>query len=361
MMRFPFLLLLVSLLFQGLACRQNPDIPGEPANTGPWLISESQVLDGGPGKDGIPAIDNPDFTSVESGKDLLGNDELVVGFKYGNTIRAYPHIILDWHEIVNDEIDDLQFSCIYCPLTGSATIWNRIHEGKESTFGVSGLLYNTNIIPYDRKSNSNWSQMRLQCVNGERSGEVPETFQVVETSWQNWKSMYPESEILSTNTGFNRNYGRYPYGSYRTSDQLIFPVEVLDDRLHEKERTLAVIVNGEAKGYPIQELGQSEFDESITVIEETFEGIDLVVAGSSGRNFAVAYNRRMPGGTLLQFEAIDDGTATILRDQEGNEWDIFGAAVSGPRQGQQLQRVESFIAYWFAWGTFYPNLELHEG
>lgn len=340
------------------ACKSDPDSP-TPDIDRDWLIPANQVRDGGPGKDGIPSIDNPVFVSISEAEAFLDGEDLVVGVRQGNTVRAYPHIILDWHEIVNDNIDDHFFSLIYCPLTGSATAWDREHQGKLSSFGVSGLLYNTNIIPYDRETDSNWSQMRLECVNGERSGESPESYQVIETSWATWKNMYPNSEILSTNTGFNRSYGSYPYGGYRTNSQIIFPVENLDERLHAKDRALAVIIDGQAKGYPLSAF-ETETDETIRVIEETVGGQDLVIVGSVINNIAAAYQRTLPNGTILSFEAAKSGGAAMLRDQEGTEWDAFGVGVSGPRQGERLARVESFTAYWFAWGTFYPDLELYE-
>lgn len=357
-MRLYLLLFPILTLFTISACSSDPDSPS-PDIDREWLIPASEVRDGGPGKDGIPSVDSPVFVSISEAETFLDEEDLVVGMRQGNTIRAYPHIILDWHEIVNDNIDEEFFSLIYCPLTGSATAWNREHEGKLSSFGVSGLLYNTNIIPYDRETDSNWSQMRLECVNGKRSGESPESYQVIETSWATWKAMYPNSDILSTATGFNRSYGSYPYGGYRTNAQLIFPVETLDDRLHAKDRALAVIVDEQAKGYPISSF-ETGIDESISVIQETFAGKELLIVGSAAKNIAAAYQRTLPNGTLLSFEAVDRGGAAILKDQEGTEWDMFGVGLSGPRQGERLPRVESFTAYWFAWGTFYPNLDLYE-
>lgn len=360
MMRFFYLSVIIpGLLFLG-SCRPDSPGPDNSVENSPWSIPESEVRDGGPGKDGIPSVDDPVFDIIEASGKQLDDEELVVGFKYGDIVRAYPHEILDWHEIVNDKMDDLSFSVIYCPLTGSATVWNREHEGKNTTFGVSGLLYNTNIIPYDRQTNSNWSQMRLECVNGERMGDQPETFNLIETTWKTWRTMYPNSEVLTTNTGFNRNYGRYPYGGYRTNSQLIFPVSNLDDRLHPKERALAVIVDDQARGYPINRFGESNLDEQVKVIQEEINGVEIVVAGSFGQNFGVAFQRQLSDGTLLEFEAQNGEAGIILKDQEGNTWDVFGYAISGPREGQQLLRVESFLAYWFAWGTFYDDLSLYE-
>ncbi|MEM6806653.1 MAG: DUF3179 domain-containing (seleno)protein, partial [Bacteroidota bacterium] len=128
-----------------------------------WLVPQDEVFDGGPGKDGIPSIDEPRFIDADAANFISEND-LVVGYADGNEAKAYPHVILDWHEIVNDETNNFPHAIVYCPLTGSATGWERTIDGKKTTFGVSGLLYNTNIIPYDRETDSNWSQMSLKCV-----------------------------------------------------------------------------------------------------------------------------------------------------------------------------------------------------
>ncbi|MEM9937151.1 MAG: DUF3179 domain-containing protein, partial [Bacteroidota bacterium] len=196
---------------------------GVPTNNS-WLIPQELVFDGGPGKDGIPSIDNPAFISVNE-VDFLDDNDLIIGFREGDVVRGYPHPILDWHEIVNDEVGNTKIALTYCPLTGTASGWNRVINGTETTFGVSGLLYNTNLIPYDRNTDSNWSQMRLDCVQGTLRGTAVDLLPVLETSWSTWKKLYPTAEVLSTNTGFSRNYSRYPYGDYRTNDNnLIFPV-----------------------------------------------------------------------------------------------------------------------------------------
>ncbi len=217
-----------------------------------WAIPSNRVLDGGPGKDGIPSLENLNFiTPNEVG--YLQDDDLVVGFKVGEDVRAYPHRILDWHEIVNDLLgDDVYVSINYCPLTGTASAWNRVINNEISTFGVSGKLYSTNLMPYDRATDSYWSQMRFDCVNGSRIGEKAKTFMVVETTWTTWRTMFPQSQVLTPQTGFNRDYTRYPYGDYMTNDDfLIFPLEYDDTRLGRKERVHGVIINGQAKVYPL--------------------------------------------------------------------------------------------------------------
>ena len=145
----------------------NGTIPGNST----WSIPSNQVFDGGPGKDGIPALVNPAMVSSVQANYLTDND-LVIGFKVGDDVRAYPHQILDWHEIINDVVGEQPLAITYCPLTGTGIGWNRVISGNTTTFGVSGLLFNTNLIPYDRSTDSNWSQMKLECVNGQLIGEI---------------------------------------------------------------------------------------------------------------------------------------------------------------------------------------------
>ena len=139
------------LLIIGMGCNDEEG--------GVWSIPNEQVLDGGPGKDGIPSVDNPIFYDI-SQNTVYEEEDLVVGYKRDTAARAYPHVVLDWHEIVNDEINGFPMTITYCPLTGTAIGWDRTIDGNVTTFGVSGLLYNSNLIPYDRRTNSNWSQMQ---------------------------------------------------------------------------------------------------------------------------------------------------------------------------------------------------------
>ncbi len=338
------------LLILGMGCKKDDPTDGE------WLIPSEEVRDGGPGKDGIPAISNPEFAKTTEINFLQDND-LVIGIKHNGTIRAYPHPILDWHEIVNDKIEDLTFAITYCPLTGTGIGWNRRLNGRETTFGVSGLLYNSNLIPYDRATDSNWSQMRLDCVNGELMGKRISMVQIVETSWANWKARYPDTEVMTTETGHDRDYDRYPYGSYRTNSQLIFPIDIQDDRLPLKERVLGIIRNGKAKVYRFSDFAES----GNQVIQDEFEGQQIVIVGNRTDNFLLAFGRELADGTLLEFSSANDTekSEAILVDQEGNYWDIFGEAIEGPRSGEVLPITESYIGYWFSWGAFYPNAEIY--
>lgn len=317
-----------------------------------WLIPVSEVRDGGPGKDGIPSIDNPKFSTVQEVLNIVSDDLLVIGIKVGNEVRAYPHFILDWHEIINDDIEDVSIAITYCPLTGTGIGWDRIvNGGTKTTFGVSGLLYNNNLLPYDRSTDSNWSQIRLQCVNGKRIGERPKIIPLVETTWGVWKSMYPQTKILNTNTGFSREYSRYPYGDYRTSNSfLIFPVNPTDDRLPSKERVLAVIDNEISKVFRFNSFGDGK------VIKDVFYGRQILVVGDTKTIVSFELDSET---SVLTFEYDYNNSETFFKDNEGTAWNIFGEAISGPRKGAKLKPKISFIAYWFSIGAFYPQAEIY--
>ena len=191
-------LLLFALLYLFGSCAQSTDDTCE--NSADWAIPSCEVFDGGPGKDGIPSVDEPQFSFTNT-IDFLSGEDLVVGVYENGTYKAYPHPILDWHEIVNDNIGGRPLAITYCPLTGTAIGWERAIDGEVTTFGVSGLLYNTNLIPYDRKTDTNWSQIFLKGINGELNERSIETYPVIETSWETWQMLFPNASVMNTNTG----------------------------------------------------------------------------------------------------------------------------------------------------------------
>ncbi len=353
------------ILFSGLlcsfvflwGCEEEPN--GNTSSTGSdsldgWSIPQDEVFDGGPGKDGIPALTEPEFISAEAA-DYLSDDELVIGFVYGDEARAYPHQILDWHEIINDQMGEVNIALTYCPLTGTGIGWNREIDGELTTFGVSGLLYNSNLIPYDRKTDSNWSQIRLDCVNGKLRGKVAETFPLVETTWKTWKEMYPSTTVISQETGYNRSYGRYPYGDYRTAhDYLIFPVANEDDRFPNKERVLGILHSESVRVYSFSSLG-----DQVSVILDELNGENLVVVGNREDNFMVAFLSDPGDGSTLSFSPVQGQYPVVMTDGEGNLWDVNGRAVSGPRKDARLEAPPSFIGYWFSFAAFYPDLTIY--
>jgi len=230
-----------------------PNIGESVSGSDAWSIPEDEVYVGAP-KEAIPSIDNPDFIRVETDKagdpdNLLKDSELVVLVNINETIHVYPHNILNWHEIVNDEIDETKFALVFCPLTGTSTAWNRTINGVTSTYGVSGFLYNSNVVPYDRVSGSNWSQMLLKSVNGPLQGTESIHMATLETNYATAQIISDDFQQLTTNTGHNRRYDLNPYGSYPTTTSIMFPVNFEDNRLHPKERVLGIIIGDNAKAY----------------------------------------------------------------------------------------------------------------
>ncbi len=339
------------------SCETNNSGPSgnNPSNNagGDWLIPQNEVRDGGPGKDGIPALQDPQRVSVDDPTNhYLEDEDLMLGYYYNGEVVAYPHDILDWHEIINDKVGGQAIAVTYCPLTGTGIGWGRMIEEDITTFGVSGLLYNSNLIPYDRKTGSNWSQIRLECVNGSLIGAEPVILPLIEMPWKTWKKLFPGSMVISTSTGHSRSYGSYPYGSYKTSNSLFFPAIPADDRLHSKERVLSVVQGSSARVYRFE-----NFDVGLSVIQDEFKGTNLLVAGIRDE-YMVAFNAKTKDGQVLEFSAgVDAGT---LVDKEGNEWNLFGTAISGPRKGEQLNPLKSFMAYWFSIGAFYPEPEIYD-
>ena len=168
--------------------------------------------------------------------------------------------------------------------------------------------------------------------------------------------MYPSSKVVSLNTGYERSYGFYPYGVYRTSSNLLFPVGNQDSRHHAKERVLTVIINDKAKAYSFDKLTENN-----NLINDTVNGEKLVISGSQDANLMVAFTRVLADGTELSFQLIENELPALLSDNQGNTWDVFGRAIEGPRKGQKLKPIPQMMGYWFAFVAFYPNIILYYG
>jgi len=354
-------LIIIPLLLSGCTDNSTTSDTGSDGNFN-WIIPENQIVSGGPGKDGIPSIDDPEFAPV-SEVNFIPDNRRVIGIKVGNTIRAYPHQIMDWHEIVNDNVGGSPVAVTFCPLTGTAIGWDREVNGSVTEFGVSGLLFRNNLVPYDRNTDSRWSQMQLRSVAGDLTSTDIETVDLIETNWATWKQMYPQSEVLTRNTGFSRNYGGFAYGQdYSTNNNnILFPVQNPDDRLPNKARVHGIIAAQPAgeeatvKAYPISELG-----DNIDIIEDQVGGTDIIVVGSANHDIVASFETALNDGTQLNLEPIQGALPVVMQDREGNKWDIFGYAVEGPRQGERLIPTTSYTGYWFSWADFFPGLELYQ-
>jgi hypothetical protein len=225
---------------------KNPSAPAAAAGQPPTLDALADaVASGGPGKDGIPAIDRPRFVrAADAG--FLTPDEPVFGLDYRGEVRAYPQLILVWHEIVNDVVAGRRIVVTYCPLTGTTIGFTGIRGGPELTFGTTGNLVNSNLLMYDRETDSEWPQLLGGSIRGVHKGQRLASVPLVWTSWAAWRTAHPDTLVLSTDTGSIRSYGSDPYGSYPrrsgyyVDGEPIFPVLARDERFPAKDVVIGI-------------------------------------------------------------------------------------------------------------------------
>lgn len=318
-----------------------------------WSIPVTEVHDGGSGLDGIPPLEAPSFINGSDARvdTYMEPFDIVIGVKIGNEAKAYPHRILNWHEVVNDVVGQQHITVNYCPLTGTSFAWKKKGGGVHDTFGVSGLLFNTNLILYDRASRSFWSQMKIECVGGNRLGEKPETVDLIETTWLNWKKMYPETKILLNAQGFDRNYFEYPYGDYLVNDELLlFPVKPLNKTLPLKKRVYGVIVGNKSKAYAYEKFTDGK------IVKDNINGQEVLVIGNKDMMNSFLLPNELKNENL---QYVFQGKGAFFEDSKGNQWDIHGEVIIGPKKGEQLTRVNGLASFWFSLASFYPNPEVY--
>jgi hypothetical protein len=215
-------------------------------------VPQQTLVNGGQPRDGIPALSAPKFTPAnEAG---LGFDERVVGVEIDGVARAYPRRVLVWHEVVNDRIGERPFVLIYSPLSGTVAGFEARSANGVDEFGVSGLVYNSATLPFDRASGSLWLPLEGIAIAGPRRGERLTGIVATETSWADWLTRHPNTQVLSVNTGHRRPYGQDPYADYASNSELRFPVGPIDPRYHPKEPVLALRHGEHYRAYPFAEL-----------------------------------------------------------------------------------------------------------
>lgn len=320
------------------------------------IVPVDQIVSGGPPPDGIPSIDDPKFISVQEAGKFLEDSDFVLGLNINGDIRAYPLQILVWHEIVNDNVGGIPVAVTYCPLCFTNQVFNRsLDDGQEVVeFGTSGKLYNSNLVMYDRTSKSLWSQAMAEGIVGKYAGTKLERVPFDVAYWKEWKQLYPESKILSRNTGSNRPYGVDPYGDYYTNSDVLFPVSNKDNRLGLKEIVIGFENKGQYKAYKLQEI------ENKKVINDQVNGKPIALF--SLHPFMVrAYDRIVEDGELtLEFENDADNNR-IIDKQTGSEWNFEGMAINGQMKGKQLTRLPYDEGFWFEWIAFHPKTGLYPG
>jgi hypothetical protein len=307
------------------------------------LIPLDKIRGGGPPKDGIPSIDNPVFVGVDESR-FMSDSDIIVGVEIHGEAKAYPLFILVWHEIVNDMIGDVPVSVTYCPLCYTSQVFERVIDGQEVEFGTSGKLYNSNLLMYDRLTESYWSQTLGLAVTGDLSGYSLDLIPFDIITWGDWKALHPDTLVLTTDTGHIRSYATDPYGNYYTEPQIMFPVEYRDDRLPPKDVILGFHQDNVYKAFRQNDI------ESNIVINDSVGEIPVMLVSLFSQN-SRAFERTVEG-EILDFAYADD---KILDSQTNSEWNYDGLAVSGHYDGMQLKRMAIEPGFWFAWVAFHPN------
>jgi len=273
----------------------------------------NQVTSGGVRIDGIPAFTNPSFVGTDGVGSFLSDSDMVVGLEINGEARAYPHNILWWHEIINDQIGDKTVSITFCPLTGN------------------GLVFDAT-IPEDR----------LKMIP------------VVESTWQRWKSLHPDTKVVAGSNS-DRQLTAYPYTNYRSESTGPFTSlnRDLDRRFPPKRMIHGVLIDNIPKAYPFSSL------DAKAAVNDKFAGTDILIIFDEIGQMALSYNRRV-GSQTLTFSVVEAGTPFRIQDQEtGTTWSVEGLGLSGPLAGQRLTRLlNTYNAFWFAWAAFWPATEV---
>ncbi len=313
-------------------------------------------------RDGIPALSDPALVAVDGpGLSYLRDDDRVIGFEVAGTYVAVPHNILWWHEIVNFNSLGIPLAVTYCPLTGSSMVFNRSSVG-DAEFGVSGLLFNNNLVMYERKEESSlWPQMMSGARCGPQNGQILQMYPASEMRWEGWRSLHPETLVINDETGHARDYRRYPYGGYEapSNPTLLYPQGPIDSRRPPKERVLGfppVVYDGEVIGGAIAfPFGTLDNGEPVRVIRDRARGGPVVVFWNRDAQAAVGF-RPTYGGSNIEFEARGN---VIVDLETESEWTLEGVAISGELAGSRLERIpEAYVSFWFAWASFVPSTEI---
>ncbi|WP_200861599.1 DUF3179 domain-containing protein [Methylohalobius crimeensis] len=271
------------------------------------LVPADEIVSGGPPRDGIPAIDDPRFIEAEEAEFLSPTDRVLGMVRHG-IAKAYPIAILNWHEIVNDEFAGEPVAVTYCPLTASGIAYPGEIDGKRTSFGTSGLLYNGNLVMYDRTTESLWSQLMSRSIDGPMKGRRLESLPLSYTSWAEWRARHPDTRVLSTDTGYRRDYGRDPYAGHARSARVPFPLSHYDDRYHPKALVLGVALNGETKAYPFEELAKTRGE-----IQDSLGGHSPWLCASTLDIAPLAYIRPREGQSPLSSPIGSAGTLFIRK------------------------------------------------
>ncbi len=270
------------------------------------LVPSRLIKQGGPPRDGIPSIDAPQFVTAGEASHLRGTDK-VLGLYHNDVAKAYPIRILNYHEIVNDRFGTEPVAVTFCPLCGTGIAFSAVTDHGPRNFGVSGLLYNSDVLMYDRETESLWSQILGSAINGPSKGQALTALPVLHTTWSDWWRRHPDTLILTEPATSGRNYNVDPYLGYAKTNDLWFPVANRDNRYPAKSVVIGTVILGKPYAWPFAELPS---DQKILT--------DRVA------------------NTKISVEYDHATGAAVVRNSQGDE-------------------IPSFTVFWFAWIAFHPN------
>jgi len=274
-------------------------------------VSLSEFRAGGPVKDGIPALTDPQFILADEAG-FIKDYDMVIGIFLNGKSKAYPIEVLNWHEIVNDHVGDKAVVVTWCPLTKSGVTFDRNISGEVLEFGVSGMLYKSNVVMYDRNHDGLWTQLGMKGLTGTYAAQSLKSVSSELTTWKQWKSKHPSSLVMTRKTGYVRMYDKDPYAFYHESEETMFPVSSLDDRLLAKSLVLGVEIEGVHKAY------------ALDIINRHSKSIQDTI---NGKKITIHKNPQNPQ------------TAWVT-DQSGNV-------------------LPGVVLYWFAWSAFNPDTDVY--
>lgn len=301
--------------------------------------------------DAIPPIDDPVYEGPEGG-DWLAPDDLILGYIAGGDAYAYPFKILNFHEIVNDELGGIPVLISYCPLCRSGIVYDRRVDGRVFEFGNTSALYESDLVMVDRGTGSYWWQVAGEAIVGELTGTTLTPLSSFVAPWEEWKRLHPETRVLSRDTGFARPYERDPFLSYpeRIDDgQFPFPVgdDARDDRLAASTLVVGVEIDDVHRVYPMPMAEEP--------INDEIAGTPVVVLSGGDGSTAAVFSPIVDGNTL-HFERVEDG---FVDDATGSLWTATGEAVEGPLSGQRLTAIPNRTTFWFAYVAAFPDVQLY--
>ncbi len=329
-------------------------------------VDLSEIMSGGPPKDGIPAIDDPKFVDQDAAAKWLDPREPVISLQIEGAARAYPLQILMWHEIVNDELGGVPVSVTFCPLCNASIVFDRRFEQRVLDFGTTGRLRKSDMVMYDRQTESWWQQFTGEGIVGELAGKRLSQLPAQVIAFETFRESYPDGQVLSKETGFPRRYGANPYRGYDSiDDQPFLFTDPVDERLPVMEYVLNVSYGDQHKLYPLSRLEDNPIvndtvaDNPVVIfsIDGMLSALDAADIADSRTIAQAAAFERTVDGKELNFE-INDGRIVDL--ETGSEWNITGRAISGELAGTDLAATQGGVHFAFAWLAFRPDSEIYE-